>query len=802
MSKLYIDCSISGVDFLCDRKKIPAGNELMLYLRTKFSVDWAELHKYAVFRAVKNDGEETGEAYISGTELDISSIFDGAEYIEFGFIGRDGDGNVIKSTSVNSIYMADGAYIASPGVRADALTIGGRFASVELIARDAKTTAEGANTKSDSAVKTAGEAKSTAESAKTTANNAVNVSNGAKTAASNAVTISNEAKSTAESAKTAANGAAATASNAAIFASEAKTFSGNAVNIANAALSKASSANNAAQDVQVRAGRGDFNGKSVSHVWYGSVLEVTSASGTSSMNLKGEPGERGLTGPRGERGEQGLKGDPFRYEDFTESQLNALTGPMGPEGPRGYRGEKGEPFRYGDFTESQLEALRGPRGYSGQKGDKGDRGLTGERGPQGAQGEQGVRGPKGDKGDKGEKGDKGDTGAPLTYSELTEENKKDLLKYAANAIKGKASGSIISMNDVSPIGHLMDTKVSSINLANAIPLLLANGFVLQSDGGYLGYPKVITIFENTENIPGAITLSYTARDTEASATAGVCTFQVFYTDGTTQYFASLGAPKDTEYHYVKGTTDATKNVSKIEITYGSNRRQVAIKEIMLNAGSVPLPYTPFTDVSTITVSKIGKNLIPYPYNKNSYSTNGVSFTVQPDGGINVTGTNTGTGSIVFFICGTNTVFDNLKPIKKGTYVVSGSITGAEVRMTYYTAETASRKTAVAPATVTFDGDGGRYGIFINIQAGNVVNGVIYPQVELGATATNYEKYVEPTVFTPNADGIVDGVESIYPCTTLFSSAQGTDVSAVYNRDANKVISDLESKVNALLTAII
>ena len=64
-------------------------------------------------------------------------------------------------------------------------------------------------------------------------------------------------------------------------------------------------------------GQDGKNGISVTHKWDGTILEVTSASGTSSADLKGE------------------KGDPFVYEDFTPGQLEALRGPQGIPGPAG-----------------------------------------------------------------------------------------------------------------------------------------------------------------------------------------------------------------------------------------------------------------------------------------------------------------------------------------------------------------------------------------------------------------------------------------------------------------------------------
>ena len=55
----------------------------------------------------------------------------------------------------------------------------------------------------------------------------------------------------------------------------------------------------------------------------------------------------------------GPKGEPFKYSDFTQDQLNALKGP---------KGDKGEPFKYSDFTAEQLLALRGPKGEPGSGG--------------------------------------------------------------------------------------------------------------------------------------------------------------------------------------------------------------------------------------------------------------------------------------------------------------------------------------------------------------------------------------------------------------------------------------------------
>lgn len=59
------------------------------------------------------------------------------------------------------------------------------------------------------------------------------------------------------------------------------------------------------------------------------------------------------------QGPPGPKGEPFKYSDFTQDQLNTLKGP---------KGDKGEPFKYSDFTAEQLLALKGPKGDPGSGG--------------------------------------------------------------------------------------------------------------------------------------------------------------------------------------------------------------------------------------------------------------------------------------------------------------------------------------------------------------------------------------------------------------------------------------------------
>ncbi len=87
-------------------------------------------------------------------------------------------------------------------------------------------------------------------------------------------------------------------------------------------------------------GKDGANGKdgvSATHSWSGTVLTVTSASGTSSANLKGEKGDKGDKGDKGATGATGAQG---------------IQGAKGDTGAKGDKGDKGDP---GDsaWTESK-----------------------------------------------------------------------------------------------------------------------------------------------------------------------------------------------------------------------------------------------------------------------------------------------------------------------------------------------------------------------------------------------------------------------------------------------------------------
>ena len=113
------------------------------------------------------------------------------------------------------------------------------------------------------------------------------------------------------------------------------------------------------------------------------------------QGLTGPKGDKGETGERGPAGEAGPKGDKGEPGKDGEQGPQGLTGPKGDPGERGPAGMNGKDFKYEDFTQAQLEALKGPKGERGPIGPQGLQGEQGPAGETGPKGEQGIQGPPG-----------------------------------------------------------------------------------------------------------------------------------------------------------------------------------------------------------------------------------------------------------------------------------------------------------------------------------------------------------------------------------------------------------------------
>lgn len=114
------------------------------------------------------------------------------------------------------------------------------------------------------------------------------------------------------------------------------------------------------------------------------------------------------------------------------------------------------------------------------------------------------------------------------------------------------------------------TAVESYNssLIDDVEMFKELGWVKQPNGYWLGSSASKLIFENTEQISGAMTISYTAKTLTANGTSNsVLSMRIRYTDGTEAYGCNI-TDKSFNYAIRKYTTAADKTVSKISIAYG------------------------------------------------------------------------------------------------------------------------------------------------------------------------------------------------------------------------------------------
>lgn len=200
---------------------------------------------------------------------------------------------------------------------------------------------------------------------------------------------------------------------------------------------------------------------------------------------------------------------------------------------------------------------------------------------------------------------------------------------------------------------------------------------------------------------------------------------------------------------------------------GSTGDEVYYKNIMVTAGDWSGVFTPYVSPESVSVKRCGKNLIPYPFNYWHVNDAGITAEDMGDGGIVINGTATGEAYVNFF-------YNTYLPINCN--LSYGVPNGGFVANKY------SDSISVEYA------DRNKFG-YIYIKSGTVCDNVIvYPQIEVGSTATEYEPYNGQTL-TPNADGAVEGMTSVSPHMNIFTNTEGVNIEATYNKSYGMQQSD-------------
>ena len=413
-------------------------------------------------------------------------------------------------------------------------------------------------------------------------------------------------------------------------------------------------------------------------------------------------------------------------------------------------------------SDADSGAFKGDKGEQGNKGDKGDTGAVG------------AKGDKGDKGDPGKDAVTDRAYSPTSENAQSGKAVAEALKaertYANNsfsgALRGSASGEAVRLSDITPNEHTLGVKVSGKNL-----------FDKDNANIIIGYPDAENVINGASStrsvyVPCVPNATYTVSKTLTAR------FAVAFTDD----IPSIGVT-------VTGRVQ-NNTASSITTTSGINSRYIVvwlyhvdldtttikINEVLatlqIELGSTATSYTPYiTDFSGVTLKRYGKNLLPYPYNNTTKTTNGITFTDNGDGSVTISGT-----------ASDNAYFYLQRNADYGTQQIN-AIDKNSANNGVYTASSRIYYNAVNK-TVT-----------ININPGTTLNETVYPQVELGVKATDYEAYLPPTEYTPSSDGTVTGVSADSEDITLMTDTAGVAVNAEYNKDINKVISELYALVN-------
>ena len=169
----------------------------------------------------------------------------------------------------------------------------------------------------------------------------------------------------------------------------------------------------------------------------------------------------------------------------------------------------------------------------------------------------------------------------------------------------------------------------------------------------------------------------------------------------------------------------------------------------LEEGLVATDYKVNTgDKEVLKVKYNSKNLIPYPYFSNTVTNNGVTYTVNANGSIKVSGTASADNNSIFFIR-SNTLPLTLKQGEQ--YTLSGHIKGSGV--TFSMQDSSFKQIISVTNTATsksFTTLYSNYYMWLVVLKGTTVDTVVYPQLEMGNKATDYVPYFNTTVWTKKA----------------------------------------------------
>lgn len=381
-------------------------------------------------------------------------------------------------------------------------------------------------------------------------------------------------------------------------------------------------------------------------------------------------------------------------------------------------------------------------------------------------------------------------------------------KKLANALTKTVEGeNIIALKDVSPLTHDISLAVASRNLLvppwSYTDPFTRNGITFDTqDDGSVAVTGTAT--DDAEFVVRAdVKLSkgtYVYRVFGSASELLTCHVSKY--SGTTM-IGNIAEDKGNGATFVVTDEDAATYTYRfnlyIQSKYGHTFTGEQFYPMLVKGSTVPTQYTMgFTDDTEITLSVIGKNLFEPPWKyADSANMNGITYKVQDDRSLVVTGTATGDS---FYL------FKKDVELPPGTYVYTlfgnenKRVTNSLVRTNKETGEVIERTTQDENASIIFtvtedEAENCSYQMYISIYPTHgAFNGErFFPMLVKGDTAPNkYEQYVLYDTVTIAPNNPIDTLQSQSSDMTVVSEAAGVTLAATYNRDVVKVIERIET----------
>jgi hypothetical protein len=532
--------------------------------------------------------------------------------------------------------------------------------------------------------------------------------------------------------------------------------------------------------------------------------------------------------------------------DFANNNISMLKGKDGRDGIDGkdgytpvkgvdyFDGKQGKAFTYADFTPEQLASLKG------EKGEQGERGFQGERGI------QGVQGDKGDKGDPGYTPVKG-----IDY--YTETEKREIKTYIETELEEiretveskveKEDNKGLSTNDfTNDLKGKLETGVIEYigEITDENKELKA-----YTDAGIYSYT-----FKEADSLTSALLLvsvekyNYTYEDEWGNEildyvhnikqliikqdSGEICGFDRSYNVINEEWddaFTLRGRMSEANYRltdkikldelYSKKVFDRTFNqidekidakADKTELKKYSNALIGEKSGVSISMSDVPpiehelnisLSSNIITDFSNVKVTRYGKNIIPYPYINTTKESNGVKFTDNGNGTITVSGNATAYSDF--------RLYEGVPLVKNGyiTFSAGQNYKNTAVTLALYdNSNTLIAQYQVSDAQSDFVEvvnlsdypETVRWAITIKRRKEGEVSGTLFPQIEIGEIATEYEEYISPISVNAETIGQVNGIKSLFPTTSLITDNENVTINCKYNRDINKAFAELQAMI--------